>query len=234
MAPPAGRGKRLVLRELPPGERPRERLLHQGPEALTDAELVALVLAEGTRGATAVDCARRLLLRAGSLARLAAQAPREWQGVAGVGPAKAARLAAALELARRVASPAADDAPAFARAADIHAYLAPRLRRLAQERFVVCCCDVKNRVIAEREISRGILDASLVHPREVFGFAVREGAATVVLAHNHPSGDPEPSDEDVALTRRLAEAGVLIGIPVLDHVIIGARGYVSLSERGVV
>ena len=130
------------------------------------------------------------------------------------------------------AAPAPPDAPAFACAADLHAYLAPRLRRRTEERFVVLCCDVKNHIVAEREVSRGILDASLVHPREVFAFAVREAAATVVLAHNHPSGDPEPSDEDVALTKRLAEAGALLGIPVLDHLVIGARGFVSFQERG--
>jgi DNA repair protein RadC len=225
----------LVLRELPVGERPRERLLTRGADSLTDAELIALVLASGTRGDTAVDCARYLLQRAGDLPRLARQAPVQWQAVNGVGPAKAARLAAALELARRVDRPLAETTePGFARAADIYARVGPTLRRRSQESFLVLLCDVKNRVTAEREISRGTLDASLVHPREVFGCAVREAAASVVLAHNHPSGDPEPSDEDIELTHRLCQAGRLLGIPVLDHIIVGDGRFVSLAERGEV
>ncbi|MHC5019424.1 MAG: RadC family protein [Planctomycetota bacterium] len=225
--------KRLTLRELPPGERPRERLLAHGAGALSDAQLVALILAEGTRGESAVDCAQRLLQESGSLERLAARSPVQLQDVRGVGPAKAARLAAALELARRLAPSGAGLAAGFTGAADVFARMGPRLARRRQESFVVLCCDVKNRVIAEREITRGTLDASLVHPRDVFGTAVREAAAALILVHNHPSGDPEPSAEDVALTRRLADAGELMGIPVLDHVVIGAGRYVSLAERGV-
>lgn len=225
--------KRLSVRELPETERPRERLLAHGPGALSEAQLVALILAEGTRGETAIDCAQRLLCEAGSLHRLAARSPSELQQVRGVGPAKAARLTAALELARRLAPRDRAIAPGLAGAADVFARLAPRLARRTQESFLILCCDVKNRVVAEREITRGTLDASLVHPRDVFGTAVKEAAAAIILVHNHPSGDPEPSAEDIALTRRLADAGDLMGIPVLDHVVIGAGRYVSLAERGV-
>lgn len=124
-------------------------------------------------------------------------------------------------------------APEIGCAADIYAGMAPYMRSLPHEEFWVLCCDVKNKVVASAMVGRGTLDATLVHPREVFKVAILSGAASVVLVHNHPSGDPEPSAEDAALTRRLAEAGTLLGIPVLDHIVCGARGYVSFSERGL-
>ncbi|MCI0343363.1 MAG: DNA repair protein RadC [Planctomycetales bacterium] len=191
------------------------------------------MIGEGTPGETALDAARRLLASAGSLAGLASLSPKELSASRGVGPARAARILAALELARRLDGAPAADPPRLFHPADAYRHVAPRLRRQSQETFLVLLLDTRNRVTAERPISRGTLDASLVHPRDVFREAIREAAAGIVLAHNHPSGDPEPSPEDVALTRRLAEAGRLLSIPVVDHLVLGSAGYVSFVERGL-
>ncbi len=225
--------KRPILKDLPASERPRERLLALGAEALAEGELLALVISEGTRGETALDAARRLLGAAGSLGGLARLSPAELARSRGIGPARAARILAALELARRLDGAVAAEPPRLFRPEDAYRHVAPRLRRKSQETFLVLLLDTRNRVTGERPISRGTLDASLVHPRDVFREAIRESAAGIVLAHNHPSGDPEPSAEDVALTRRLAEAGRLLSIPVVDHLVVGHASYVSFVERGL-
>jgi DNA repair protein RadC len=212
-------------------ERPRERLLAHGAALLTDAELVALLLGTGTRGRSAAVLARELLDPRG-LAALAEAAPRELAAVSGIGVAKATQLLAACELGRRIAARPLRRGDRIASPEDVHRHFHARLRDAATEQFHTVLLDSRHRVIRSVLTSQGTLTASLVHPREVFRPALREAAAALVLVHNHPSGDPSPSPEDREITRRLAQAGTLLGIPVLDHVIVADRGFASLREQG--
>ncbi len=214
------------------GEGPRERLRRCGAEALNAAELVALLLRTGARGSDAVDVARTLLARVGGLDRLECAPLNELATVAGVGRAKAASLAAAFELGRRCAASRLPEGAALRSPEEVFHRFALRLRRLRQERFVVVMLDGRHRVIGEEVVSQGTLTASLVHPREVFRPALRASAAALILVHNHPSGDPTPSAEDRAVTARLARAGEILGVRVLDHVVVAERGFVSLREEG--
>lgn len=210
-------------------ERPRERLLERGAEALASSELLAVVLGTGVAGRTAAQLGTCLLEHAGSLAALSRAGARELATVHGIGIARATRLAAAFQLGQRaIADPLPD---LLVRGPhDIYRYLQPRLRGLLQEVFIVIALDARNAIVSHVEIARGSLTAVDVHPREVFRPLIRLAAAGAVVAHNHPSGDPGPSPEDVALTRRLRRAGVLLGIPLLDHVVIGAQGYASIGD----
>jgi DNA repair protein RadC len=217
---------------LPGPDAPRERLDALGPESLSDAELVALLLRTGGAGQPARDVAQALLRRAGGLRALARTAPAELRRQPGIGVAKAASLVAAFELARRLASGRLRPGDAIRSPADVHRHFYPRLRDAPHERFLVVLLDGRHRVIRPVLTSLGTLTASLVHPREVFGPALREPAAAVVLVHNHPSGDPTPSREDREITVRLAAAGELLGIPVVDHVVVAEQGFVSLREEG--
>ncbi len=213
------------------GEAPRERLRALGPGALSDAELLALVLRTGGAGRGGLDLSRLLLARAGGLLALARAAPAELRAP-GVGPAKAASLEAAFELGRRIASRRLAPGDPITGPADVHRHLHPRLRGAPQEEFLALLLDGRHRLLREIPISRGTLTASLVHPREVFRPALREGAAALVLAHNHPSGDPTPSAEDREVTDRLVRAGELLGVRVVDHVVVAERGFASLRELG--
>lgn len=226
-----------MRRPLPSGtalavDGPRERLEALGPAALADAELVALVLRTGSGRRPATALASALLEGAGGLSGLARAAPGELRGAVGVGTAKAAALAAAVELGRRLSARRLRAGDALRGPEDVHRHLHARLRDAPHERFLVILLDGRHRVLREVTASQGTLTASLVHPREVFRPALREGAAAVVLAHNHPSGDPTPSREDREVTRRLARAGELLGVPVLDHVVVAERGFESLREEG--
>ncbi len=212
-------------------DRPRERLIALGSEALHDAELIALLLRTGGADADAMGLAARLLADCGGLAGLSRAAPRQLAAQAGVGPAKSGALCAAFELGRRVAAATHEPGRAIRGPADVHAHFHPRLRHATRERFIVVLLDGRHRVIRHALVSQGTLTASLVHPREVFRPALREPAAAVVLVHNHPSGDPAPSREDVEITRRLVEAGRLLGVPVLDHVVVAERGFASLRDQ---
>jgi DNA repair protein RadC len=212
---------------------PRERLFARGAEALAPAELIALLLGTGTAGESALALATRLLARAGSLRALSRRGAHELLSERGLGEARAARLVAACELARRLARSQAMRGATIRGGGDVHRLLAPKLRDLRKEVFIALLLDGKHRVMREERVSEGSLTASLVHPREVFAPAIRESAAAIVVAHNHPSGDPTPSREDVEVTRRLLEVSLLIGIELLDHVVIGDPGYVSLRERGL-
>jgi DNA repair protein RadC len=214
------------------GDLPRERLAALGPESLSDAELLALLLRTGGAGRPARDVAQALVRRAGGLRALARSAPALLRDERGVGAAKAASLVAAFELARRLASGRLRPGDAIRSPADVHRHFYPRLRDAPHERFLVVLLDGRHRVIRPVLTSLGTLTASLVHPREVFGPALREPAAAVVLVHNHPSGDPTPSREDREITIRLAAAGDLLGIPVVDHVVVAEQGFVSLRETG--
>ena len=224
------------IKDWPEEDRPREKLQRQGAAALTDAELLALVLRTGdaASGTSAVDQGRLLLQHCDNLERLATAEATELCQVPGVGPAKAAGLQAVFELARRLQGRALSVGARYACAEDVYRHYRPCLGPLRKERFLALLLDARNRVLKEICISEGSLTASIVHPREVFAPVVRESAAAVLLVHNHPSGDPTPSPEDRELTRRLAEAGRIMGVKVLDHVVIGREVYVSLAAEGLI
>jgi DNA repair protein RadC len=221
----------------PEGERPREKLLQQGASALSVAELLALIIGSGNAAShcSALDLGRELLLEFKSLRLLADASCVELQRVKGVGPAKATCLKAALDLARRIKK---EDKPLenltrFTSPSQVFEHLDYEFRDRRKEYFMALLLDGKNRIIKRVQISEGSLNQSIVHPREVFNVAVRESAAAIILLHNHPTGDPAPSSEDLEVTRRLCEAGELMGIKVLDHIIIGDGAFYSFTERGV-
>jgi DNA repair protein RadC len=213
-----------------PLDGPRERLARSGARALADAELLAVVLGSGIRGHDAVAIADAVLQSVGGLGALATLPIARLTRSAGVGPARAARVVAAIELGRRALAVAGVPRPRLGSPAAVADYLRPRLGRLREEHFGVLLLDTRHRVIRAVVVSMGSLDASLVHPREVFRPAAEHSAAALVLFHNHPSGDPTPSADDLALTRRLVQAGELMGIAALDHVILGDGCWHSLRE----
>ncbi len=216
----------------PKGERPRERLLEEGPESLTEAQLLAILLRVGRHKTSAVGVGRDLLKRVGGLQGLANRSVRELCAVPGIGPAKVAQIMAAIELGKRVLATPLTKGTVIANSQTVFEHYYPLLRDLRREVFKVILLDAKHAVIREKTVSEGSLTSSLVHPREVFNQAVRESAAAVIFLHNHPSGDPKPSKEDRALTARLQDAGEILGVQVLDHVIIGDGRYVSFADEG--
>ncbi len=222
------------IREWPPADRPRERLSTQPPSALTARELLAVLFGSGSAGRTSLDLASELLARYdGSLRRLGAAGPLELTTAPGVGPARACALVAAFELGRRARAEPARRSQRIRGPRDVFLRLGPMLRDRKQEEFWALYLDTQNRVVAERRVTVGLLNSSLVHPREVFAPAIAFAAASCILAHNHPSGDPDPSPEDLEVTLQLVESGRLLGIPVRDHIVLGDGSYVSLLERGL-
>lgn len=224
------------IKEWPEGERPRERLIKSGAEGLSDAELLALIIRTGDFSAqvSAIDLGRELLREFGDLRGLAQASVAQICRIKGAGPAKAASIKAALELAGRCASCNITAAERYTSSAQVYEHYRFRFRNQKKEYVMALLLDGKNRVIREVQVSEGSLNQSIVHPREVFNPAVRDSAAAIILVHNHPTGDPAPSREDLELTRRLKEAGELMGIRVLDHVIIGDGSYASLADRGLI
>ncbi|PLX79274.1 MAG: hypothetical protein C0615_02710 [Desulfuromonas sp.] len=224
------------IKDWPLNERPREKLLQQGPGRLTDAELLALIIRTGSSSdkSSALDQARQLLASFGSLRSLAAASTRELCRQKGIGPAKAAELQALFELARRFGRQQLLPGARFTSSADIFRHYHEKLRDQKKEHFYSLLLDSKNRLLREIRVSEGSLNASIVHPREVFNPVIRESAAAVLFVHNHPSGDPTPSREDIDLTARLVEAGKLMGVRVLDHIIIGNGDYISFCDRGLI
>lgn len=230
----------LPLRELPVQDRPREKLLRLGPEGLTDAELVAILLRTGIQGRSAIDLAHDLLHHCekkspGAGLRYLLQLRDEdlRQVVKGIGDAKLSQILAALQLGLRAGSSSLRRVD-LSNPRAVFEYLSPRMSRLDHEQFQVILLNAKNQVLDLESISSGTLTASLVHPREIFKPAIRRSAHAIILAHNHPSGDPTPSREDREVTLRLVQAGKLIGIEVLDHLIVGDGRYTSFRERGLV
>lgn len=213
-----------------PDERPRERLRRLGTTALSEQELIAVVIGCGIRGRDALAVAADLLRAAGSASGLATMPAARLLRVGGIGPERAARLAAAVELGRRAVVGPPRDRPRIASPAAVAEFLLPRLGRRREEHFGVLLLDTRHRLIRDVVVSVGSLDASLVHPREVFRAAAEHSAAALVLFHNHPSGDPAPSAEDLTLTRRLVQAGELMGIGVVDHVVLGDGCWHSVRE----
>jgi len=222
------------ITQWPKNERPRERLLQHGPQHLTEAELLGILLGKGAKKKTAIDLARELLDRYESLENLFGRSPSELMKIKGIGSAKAATLAAAFQLVRRIQSKTSKDRPSFKRAKDVAGYYLPLMKDLRREVFRVLLLSRANRLIKEVTISEGTLDASIVHPREVFREALLEPAAGVILIHNHPSGNPSPSEEDLRITKQLVEAGRLLGIRVYDHIILAGERYQSLADEGLI
>jgi DNA repair protein RadC len=218
----------------PASDRPRERLYAQGPAALADAELLALQLGSGRRGASALQVAREMLAAYGSLGDLAGREVVELARLAGVGPAKAARIAAAFELTRRLRARVPGARVVLGSPGEVYRAFGPLMEDLRVEVFRVALLDAQNTLLRDRVVSEGTLSASLVHPREVFKAAILESAASLILLHNHPSGDPTPSREDVRLTRQLAEGARLLDLRIHDHVIVGRGRFVSLAEQGMI
>ncbi|NLN88106.1 MAG: DNA repair protein RadC [Syntrophomonadaceae bacterium] len=222
---------------MPTDMRPREKLAKLGAEGLNDHELLAIILGNGTRDTSALELANQLLGTYSSLRHLQEKSIEELQQIKGIGQAKAVTIKAALEIGRRIAidgetrflirSP--EDVQEYA-----DAVLVPEMRDYDREHFMVLYLDRKGGVITQESVSVGGLHSSIVHPREVFKTAVKRSAASIILAHNHPSGDPAPSRQDIEITRRLIEAGRIMGIEIIDHVIIGENIYCSFKEKGLI
>ncbi len=225
--------KRPSIKQLPEDERPRERLIKSGEEGLTDAELLGIIIRDGTPECSAIDLARKLLTKYGDFRNLSTKTIGELRKVRGIGPAKAAQIKAAMAIARRFSTVSLKTGNQFTRSQDIFAHFHEQLRDKKQETFLVVLLDNKNRIIKDTRVSTGSLSQSIVHPREVFNPAIRESAAAVIFVHNHPSGDPSPSNEDIELTQRLKEVSQLVGIKILDHIIIGNGCYTSFKDEGL-
>jgi len=222
------------IRDLPSNDRPRERLEREGPAVLSNAELLAILLRVGVAGENAVRVAERLLAELNGLPGLHRARFADLRAQKGIGPAKAAQLQAAIELGRRIASSTLVDRPAINSPADAANMLMYQMAALDQEYLFVILLDTRNRVLGlPFEVYHGSLNTSLVRVGELFREAIKVNAAALIVAHNHPSGDPSPSPEDVAVTRALVEAGKLLDIDVLDHLVIGGNRFVSLKERGL-
>lgn len=223
----------LMIKELPSDERPREKLLDNGAQVMSNSELLAILLRSGNQDESALRLAEHLLERQGGLAGLGGATAEALEQVKGIGEAKASTVLAAIELGRRVALLEPAQRLTIKTPDDVAALLLPRFRYESREHFLAVLLSTKNHVLKTAVISIGSLNASIVHPRELFREAINCRAAAVILAHNHPSGDPTPSPEDVALTRKLVEAGSLLDIPVLDHLILGDGKFISLKEKGI-
>ena len=226
-------GYNPTIKELPSSERPRERLLHYGASALSSAELLAIILRTGLQDENVVRMAQRLLATFGNLAGLARVNAAELQREKGLGPAKVAQLQAALELGRRMLLQSPEERPQVRSPADAANLVMSEMGLLEQEQLRVMLLDTKNRVLDTPIIYVGSLNTSLIRVGELFRAAIRANCASLIVLHNHPSGDPTPSPEDVAVTRQIVEAGKLLDIDVLDHLIIGQQRFVSLKERGL-
>lgn len=223
-----------LVQELPSRERPRERLKSHGAGALSSSELIAILLGSGFAGHSSVRIGHEILASAhGSLRRLSAQPVAALKALPGVGNARAVAIHAALELGRRMAAEEREDGVPVRGPRDVHEIFGPRLQDLPVEEFHVAILDSQHRLERDVTVTRGLLNSSLVHPREVFREAISENAAAIILVHNHPSGDPTPSPDDRVTTEQLVAAGRLLDIPVQDHIIIGRGRYLSFAEAGL-
>ncbi|MGO1058957.1 RadC family protein [Planococcus sp. FY231025] len=222
----------LMMREVHAADRPRERLINQGATSLSNQELIAILLRTGTKQESVLHLANRTLLYFEHLHHLKDATIEEITSIKGIGQAKAVQLLAAIELGRRLSSKQTDQKFTIRSPKDAANYLMADMTSLKQEHFVVLFLNIKNQVMHKQTIFVGSLNASIVHPREIFREAVRRSSASIVCAHNHPSGNPAPSPEDIAVTKRLMEAGSIIGIELLDHIIIGDHQFISLNEKG--
>jgi DNA repair protein RadC len=224
---------RVRIHDIPEEERPRERLIRNGPESLSNAELLGIILRTGSREENVVNLCSRILTEY-SIKQLSLANVSRLMQVHGVGKAKAAQIAAVFELARRLEIFVEEPKRKVCSPKDVYTLMYPKMREQKKEKFITLCLDTKNQILKEEVVSIGSLNASIVHPREVFKSALLESSASVIMVHNHPSGDPSPSREDIMVTEKMVEGGKLLGIDVLDHIIIGEGRYVSLKDEGFV
>ena len=224
----------VKITDWPEGDRPREKLMQLGPERLSESELLAILIRTGTRRQTAVDICKTIVSRYGNLSELSEMSYQQFFQLKGIGPVKAVTLIAAFEMARRIASQPIRAKLEVTDPEVIFRRYEPLLAHLKKELFMVLILNSANTLIKDVQISEGILNSSLVHPREVFKSAILESAASIILMHNHPSGEVQPSREDRSITERLVEVGKLMNIPVLDHIIIGQGKYYSFREGGLI
>lgn len=227
--------KKLTVKDLPPDDRPREKLLLRGAQNLSDAELVAILLRTGKKGKSVIEIAREIINKEGNLAVLATRTVASLKKIDGIGDDKAATLAAAFELSRRILSQAKSlSNKKITSPQDIAEFFIPLLRDEIKEKFIVVCLNSSNKIISYETISVGNLNSSVVHPREVFKVAIDNSSANIILIHNHPSGNPEPSNEDIRITKKIVEAGKILDILVFDHLIIAAETYTSFVEKRLI
>jgi DNA repair protein RadC len=224
----------ISIKNWPEGERPREKLLKDGAHSLTVAQLLAIILRTGDGGKSALDLAIEILNTFEELRKIEMASLTEFTSIKGMGKAKITQLKAAFELGRRLAEEPFIRGSAFSSGHDVYSYYHGRLKNLKKEVFYCLMLDAKNRILKDYRISEGTLTNSLIHPREAFKDAIKESAASVIFVHNHPSGDPGPSREDILITERLVTVGDLIGIRVLDHIIVGDGKYMSMREEGYI
>ena len=224
--------RKFTVKELPLDDRPREKLLLRGAQSLSDAELVAILLRTGKKGKSVLEIARELINNEGNLAMLATKTVDSLQKISGIGKDKAATLAAAFELSRRILSqPKWLSNRKITSPQDVAEIFIPILRDDNKEKFIVVCLNSANKIIKHETISVGNLNSSIVHPREVFKVAIDNSSASIILIHNHPSGNPEPSNEDIRITKKIVETGKIMEIPVFDHLIIAGETYTSFDEK---
>lgn len=222
----------MMIRDVHVDDRPRERLKRQGAESLSNQELIAILLRTGTKKESVLHLSNRILTHFEQLHELKNATIEEITAIKGIGEAKAIQLLASIELGKRLHKQRTDERYTIRSPKDAANYLMPDMSSLLQENFVTLFLNVKNQIIHQQTIFIGSLNASIVHPREVFREAVKRSAASIICAHNHPSGNPAPSPEDIDVTKRLQEAGLIMGIELLDHVIIGDHQFISLKEKG--
>ncbi|MED4841885.1 DNA repair protein RadC [Weizmannia sp. CD-2023] len=224
--------EKMLIKDFPAEDRPRERLIRTGAESLSNQELLAILLRTGTKDESVLELANRLIRHFEGLRFLKDASLEEMTSIKGIGTAKAVQILAAIELGRRIANLLHDTRYVIRTPQDGANYVMNDMRFLSQEHFVCLYLNIKNQVIHRQTIFIGSLNASIVHPREVFKEALRRSAASIICFHNHPSGDPSPSKEDIEVTKRLAECGKIMGIEILDHLIIGEKKFVSLRQKG--
>ena len=221
-----------TIKQLPPETRPRERLARVGSSALSDVELIAILLRTGMRNRSALELAQDILANFKGVADLSRARHADLRAIKGVGAGKAAQILAAVELGRRVLGNGRKPGSRLSSPKEVYDFLSPAMKGLAKEKFVVVYLDNKNRYLDQETVSVGILDSAHAHPREVFQGAIAAGAKSLIVGHNHPSGDPTPSKEDKEITKRLQSCGKILGIELLDHIIVGDRDFVSMKEDG--
>ncbi len=222
------------IKKWPEDERPRERLLKHGPRFLSDAQLLAIILRTGGGGKSAIDLAIELMNKFKNLRDMEQASVYEFSKFKGMGNAKIAQVKAALEIGRRFLGESIQRGSQFLSANEVFQYYKQKIGNINKEVFHCAMLDAKNRVIKDCRISEGTLTNSLIHPREAFRDAIKESAVSVIFVHNHPSGDPEPSREDIIITEKLVNAGSIVGIKVLDHIIIGDNQFTSMMEKGYI
>ncbi|WP_346885275.1 RadC family protein [Clostridium sp. UBA4395] len=225
---------KLKIKDLPKNERPREKMLRYGAEYLSNSELLALILRTGTKEDSVLNLCDRLLSHCGGINGISSPSINDLKQVKGIGEVKATQVLALAELATRFNSFKSGEDHIVSSPKDVSNYMMRQMKGLKKEYFKLIMLNTKNIIISVKDISIGNLNSSIVHPREVFIEAIKLSSASVILCHNHPSGDPTPSKEDILITKRLKECGTLLGIEVLDHIIIGNKAYISLKEKGII